>query len=386
MTLIHSLFRRAALAGTCAAALVAPGAHAGTHTVLYSFGTGGDGANPAAAMTGAHTLFGTTPGGGSGSAGAIFKIAKGKESLVYSFKNSPDDGATPKAPAITVSGTLYGTTQHGGLTTCSGGCGTVYGVTGAGAETMLYKFQGGNDGANPTAGLVNVKGTLYGTTYYGGGSNNYGTVFAITPDGKETVLYAFKGGSDGLNPMGGLVAVGDTLYGTTYAGGASYYGTVFSLTTAGVKTTLYSFKNGSDGAYPESSLVKIGSTLYGTSLYGTNHVGTVYKVSLKGKFKSVYAFKGGNDGSSPVGDLLNVNGTLYGATYSGGSTSVCSGYGCGTVFSVTPTGTETVVYAFQGGNDGLNPQAGLNAVKGAIYGTTSSGGEWYNGTVFSVVP
>jgi uncharacterized repeat protein (TIGR03803 family) len=87
-----------------------------------------------------------------------------------------------------------------------------------------------------------------------------------------------------------------------------------------------------------------------------------------------------------VGDLLNVGGTLFGVTYSGGSTTACSGYGCGTVFSVTPKGAETVVYAFQGGNDGLNPNAGLTNVNGAIYGTTASGGTNYNGTVFSVAP
>lgn len=388
MTLIHNLIRRAALAGTCAAALVAPGAHAGTHTVVYSFGTGGDATNPAASMTAAGSLYGTTPGGGSSSAGTIFRISKsGAETLVYSFENGLNDGATAKAPVINVGGTLYGTTEYGGSTACSGGCGTVFGVSTAGVETMLYKFQGGSDGANPTAGLVNINGTLYGTTYYGGGTNNYGTVFTISTNGAEKVLYAFKGGSDGANPMGGLVNVNGTLYGTTYTGGSSYYGTVFSLTTAGIKTTLYSFKDGSDGAYPESSLVKVGRALYGMSLYGTNHLGTVYSLSLKGKFKKLYSFAGGTDGSDPEGSLIDVGGTLYGVTYDGGSTSVCSGYGCGTVFSIAPTtGAETVVYAFQGGNDGLNPEAGLTNVKGAIYGTTSSGGTYYNGTVFLVTP
>src|SRR5579871_5235094 len=160
MTLIHSLTRRAALAATCAAGCVAPGAHAGTHTVVYSFGTGGDASGPAASMTNVGgTLFGTTQGGGSSSAGAIFKVSpSGVETLVYSFKNGADDGATPKAPVVSAGGTLYGTTEYGGSTTCSGGCGTAYGVSTAGVETMLYKFQGGSDGANPTAGLVNVKG------------------------------------------------------------------------------------------------------------------------------------------------------------------------------------------------------------------------------------
>ena len=389
IALIHNLIRRVALAGICAAGLFAPVAHAGSHTVVYSFGTGGDGSGPSAGVTlvGA-AKYGTTASGGASSAGAIFQISKsGAEKLVYSFKNGPNDGATPKAGVVDVGGTLFGTTQYGGSTACTGGCGTVYGVSTAGVETMLYKFQGGSDGANPTAGLLNIKGTLYGTTYYGGGTNNYGTVFTIAPDGTEKVLYAFKGGSDGANPMGGLINVGGKLYGTTYTGGG-YYGTVFSLTTAGVKKTLYSFKNSNDGAYPESSLVSVGRKLYGMSLYGTNHVGTVYSMSLSGSFKTLYSFKGGTDGSDPEGSLTNVNGTLYGVTYSGGSTSACSGYGCGTVFSVTPkTMAETVVYAFQGGSDGLNPEAALTIdTNGVIYGTTASGGTYYNGTVFSVAP
>ncbi|HEX4158569.1 MAG TPA: choice-of-anchor tandem repeat GloVer-containing protein [Rhizomicrobium sp.] len=388
MSLIRKLMRDAALAGSCAASFLVPSAHAGTHTVLYSFGTGGDAGNPAASMTGGgSTLYGTA-GGGAHSAGAVFQVSNtGSEKLVYSFANGPNDGATPVAPVVNVGGALYGTTQYGGSTACNSGCGTVYGVTTTGAESMLYKFQGGNDGANPTAGLLNDKGTMYGTTFYGGGANNYGTVFSITADCTEKVLYAFKGGSDGANPMGGLIKIGKTLYGTTYTGGG-YYGTVFSLTTAGVKKTLYTFKDGADGAYPEASLVAIGKTLYGMTQSGSpNYDGTVFSLSTKGKYKTLYSFKGGADGSGPEGSLINAGGTLYGVTYSGGSTTACSGYGCGTVFSVAPkTGAETVVYAFQGGNDGLHPEGGLNTIKNAMYGTTNSGGANYNGTVFTAVP
>ena len=162
---------------------------------------------------------------------------------------------------------------------------------------------------------------------------------------------------------------------------------MFSLTTGGVKTTLYSFLNGGDGAYPESALTAVGKKLYGMSLYGTDHLGTVFTLSLKGAFKTLYSFKGGNDGSDPEGSLIAAGKVLYGVTYSGGSTTACSGYGCGTVFSVTPkTSAETVVYAFQGGSDGLDPEAGLTKVKTAIYGTTASGGTYYNGTVFQVAP
>jgi uncharacterized repeat protein (TIGR03803 family) len=135
------------------------------------------------------------------------------------------------AGLIDVSGTLYGTTTGGGAT----GEGTVFAITPSGTETVLHSFGATqDDGANPYAGLLNVNGTLYGTTAYGGvegcGSNNCGTVFSITPSGTETVLHSFGFHTrDGRSPYSALVSVNGRLYGTTYQGGAGY-GTVFSVT------------------------------------------------------------------------------------------------------------------------------------------------------------
>lgn len=83
---------------------------------------------------------------------------------------------------------------------------------------MLHKFGHGSDGANPEVGLTNVKGTLYGTTTFGG-ANNDGTIFSITTTGQEQVLYSFAGGSDGALPEAGLINVNGTLYGTTESSG-----------------------------------------------------------------------------------------------------------------------------------------------------------------------
>ena len=174
----------------------------------------------------------------------------------------------------------------------------MFAVATPGVETMLYAFKGGADGANPTAGLINVGGILYGTTYYGGGTNNYGTVFTISPAGVEKVLYSFKGGTDGANPMGRLLEFNGTLYGTTYTGGAhNYYGTVFSITPVGVEKVVYSFKDGNDGAYPTAGLVRIGQTLYSTApSYGApSYLGTVFAVRPTGWFKVLHSFTGGND-------------------------------------------------------------------------------------------
>ena len=103
-------------------------------------------------------------------------------------------------------------------------------ITTAGAEAVIYNFKGGTDGAEPLAELTNLSGTLYGTTYYGGnGSGNPGTVFKITTSGKETVLYRFAGEPDGQSPVGGVIEVGGVLYGTTLTGGTNDGGTIFSL-------------------------------------------------------------------------------------------------------------------------------------------------------------
>jgi len=312
----------------------------------------------------------------------------GSESAVYSF-NGPD-GQFPYAGLLNVGGTLYGTTFFGG-----NGSGTVFSVTPAGVETVVYTFNGSSDGAYPYAGLINVGGTLYGTTEYGGGSANCtlgcGTVFSVTPGGVETVVYTFKGGSDGSQPYAGLLNVGGTLYGTTFSGGAGGCGTVFKLKHATDEKLAYSFKCGSDGANPFAGLLNVGGTLYGTTEYGGGSAkcqfgcGTVFSVTPAGVETVVYAFKGGSDGGWPQAGLINVDGTLYGTTLIGGGDGTgCNDGGCGTVFGVTTAGGESQPYYFRGGTDGAVPAAGLINVGRMLYGTTTQGGTRGYGTVFKL--
>jgi len=164
--------------------------------------------------------------------------------------------------------------------------------------------------------LLDVGGTLYGTTYWGGATDN-GTVFSVTPSGAESVIYSFKGGSDGGNPSAGLISVGGTLYGTTYGNPAIGNGTVFSVTPSGTETVLYSFKGGSDGAGPRAGLLEFNGLLYGTTLGGGNGNGTVFNVTLAGTETVVHSFQGGSDGKDPQAALINVHGTLYGTTING---------------------------------------------------------------------
>ncbi len=314
-------------------------------------------------------------------------------SVLYSFKGGSGDGANPFAGLINVNGTLYGTTAGGGAYCTGYGCGTVFAITPSGKETVLYSFAGAlgeGDGNDPAAGLLNVKGTLYGTTN-AGGATIYGTVFSVTTSGKETLLYSFGGGSgDGAYPYGDLVNVNGTLYGTTESGGANLDGTVFAITTSGKETVLYSFGTGSgDGEDPYAGLINVNGTLYGTTEYGgANGDGTVFKITTSGKESVLYSFRG-KSGKHPKAGLLNVNGTLYGTTAGGGAGSCTYSYvrgGCGTVSAITSSGKETVLYSFKGKNDGQTPYASLINASGTLYGTTYEGGPNDDGTVFSIAP
>src|SRR5579871_3618292 len=135
---------------------------------------------------------------------------------------------------------------------------------------VLYQFKGGRDGRFPRAGLTELKGTLYGTTY-GDIVRHFGSVFAITPAGKETPLYSiaslysFAGGRDGNGPRAGLTVMDGKLYGTTEEGGSGEGGTVFSITTGGTERVLHRFEGGLDGERPIGGLLKSTFGLLGTT-------------------------------------------------------------------------------------------------------------------------
>ncbi len=340
--------------------------------------------------------------------------AAGAEKTLYKFRNG-SDGATPWAGLIADSeGNLYGTTTGGGGGSCEfGGCGTVFELAPNGREQILYAFTGGSDGERPFGGLVaDGSSNLYGTATFGGTSGE-GTVFKLAPDGSETTLYTFLGGSDGEWPQSTLLMDGSgNLFGTTAAGGnfngpdcsTQGCGTVFELKPDGTKLTLYAFQGGKDGNVPGSMLIADQSgNLYGTTGGGgdTNcpegvaGCGTVFKLAPDGTETQLYAFHGGtDDGISPAGGVIaDAAGNLYGATAGGGSCSI-SQTGCGTVFRLAPDGTETLLYEFEGGSDGISPDAGLVMdTKGNLYGTTSFGGgagckKFLDGcgTVFKLAP
>jgi len=311
------------------------------------------------------------------------------QAQLYSFTGAPN-GAQPWAGLVRdEQGNLYGTTAGGGINGGLGGgtagLGTVFKLdTTTGEETVLYAFTGGGDGGVPEAALVrDARGNLYGTTQYGGASEN-GTVFKVDRSGQETVLHSFTGGADGAYPEGVLVldAQGN-VYGTASGGGASGSGTVFKVDATGNETTLYSFTGTPDGASPYAGLVlDEQGNLYGTTLGGgASGRGTMFKVDTTGNETVLYSSTGAGDGGSPYAGLVrDRKGNLYGTTFQGGNPACHSyraGYGCGTVFKVDTTGKETVLYSFTGsGGDGAYPYAGLaRDWLGNLYGTTFVGGD-----------
>jgi uncharacterized repeat protein (TIGR03803 family) len=362
-------------------------AEAQTFTILYSFTNGADGGQPYSSLVrdSAGNLYGTTAVGGASGFGTVFKVDKtGKETVLYSFSGGAD-GANPWAGlAWGPKGHLYSTTEAGG----SAGFGTVFKITKAGKKTILYNFTGtGGDGAYPFSVLVwDAAGKLYGTTYKGGASGN-GTVFKMTKAGKLTVLYSFKGASDGENPYDGVVLdPAGNLYGTTFGAFGIDYGTVFKLNTAHKEKVLHNFTGGADGGYPYyGGLVrdKAGS-FYGTTSFGGAHqyFGTVFKVSKAGKQTVLYSFTGQADGGQPNASvILDSAGNLYGTTVGGGAA------GHGTVFKLDKTGTETVLYSFMGGTDAAASNADLlRDAAGNLYGTSIAGGASGGGTVFKLTP
>jgi uncharacterized repeat protein (TIGR03803 family) len=347
----------------------------GKITTLASF-NGTDGDQPSAViLDGSGNLYGTTYEGGASNDGTVFELAHGSGTITTLASFDGTDGANSIAAlVIDGNGNLYGTTSGGGAS----GAGTVFEVARAsGAITTLASFDG-TDGEFPLAGLtMDSGGNLYGTTEYGGASDD-GTVFELVHgSGTITTLASFDG-TDGAEPRGGLVLDGSgNLYGTAWTGGAAGAGTVIEVAAgSGTITTLASF-DGTSAASPQGGLVMDSAgNLYGTTALG----GTVFELAQgTGAVTTLATFNGAN-GLTPKGALvMDGSGNLYGTTYHGGA----SGYG--TVFELAHgSGTITTLASFSG-SDGSYPLGGLVIDGGGnLYGTTESGGAPNEGTVFEL--
>jgi uncharacterized repeat protein (TIGR03803 family) len=402
--------------------------------VVYAFAGGNDGIGSNDLISDhAGNLYGTTSnGGGSAGAGTVYELSpptqtggSWTETILYSFSYTQGYGIGPLAGLVMDSaGNLYGSTWLGGPQ----GAGIVFELSPPLVKgdpwtfSLLHSF-GGSDLSSPEARLaIDKAGNLYGTTVSGGTGacgGGCGGVFQLAPPAQaggtwtETVLFNFTGSFEAGGGTYGGVTIGahGGIYGTTYSGSGGKSGTVYRLTppkTHGGNWThsvLYAFAGFADGDYPSGDVVfdKSGN-LYGVTLYGGSGssncsgtlCGTVFQLTPTASgpwtHSVLYSFNGGNDGANPARTpTLDAAGDLYGTTGSGGDPN-CGGSstGCGTVFKLSPPApggswTETILHDFTGGSDGVGP-GGLTFGKGGLlYGPAGAGAN-DDGLVFEIAP
>ena len=366
---------------------------ASSESLLYSFGPtpGPDGNYPNSLIQGKDgNFYGTTDSGGTSHTGTVFEVTPGGvESIVYSFGTSTAViGYVPGSLLQGSDGNFYGITNSGGTY----GVGVLFEIA-SGTETVLHSFgdvdtSGTIDGAFPYGVIQGSDGNFYGMTSSAGPAFN-GVVFKGTPAGTETVIHGFTGEpGDGTGVLSGVIQGSDgALYGVTAGGGTNNTGTVFRITPEGAETLLYSFSasGASDGRSPVGNLVQ-GSdgNFYGmTTKGGANGTGTVFEITPAGSESVIYSFPAAVNqvNPTPIGTLIQASdGNFYGCTQHGGELNA------GTVFKLTPVGVQSVVHTFTaGGTDAAEPVALVQGKDGNIYGVARNGAANGTGGVFKLV-
>jgi uncharacterized repeat protein (TIGR03803 family) len=312
--------------------------------------------------------------------------------VLHVFTASPD-GAVPNPMIQDAQGNFYGSTRFGGLASCDlDSCGTIFKIDSAGNESILYDFQGGNNGVNPTGSLaLDPQGNLWGVTQGNFADGGASVVFKLEPDGQETsydvnevticcldspLVADAQGNLFGMSPYGGeprCAYVQNPDLGC---------GTLFKVTPEGKFTVLHTF-TGTDGIQPEGGLViDANGNLYGSAFYGGSlkcnypgwgapngkGCGTIYKLDPEGSFTVLHTFTGPKEGSYPLGLIIDSAGDLYGIAESGGDVIKHSNYeyGLGTIFKVDSKGKFSVLFTF-------TPEITLNHVYASYLAIDSQG-------------
>ncbi len=380
-----------------------------TYQVLYSFTGEADGGYPLAGLTidRGGNFYGTTYGGGTVYGGTVFSFKQENsgwvETPIYSFL-SGNDGLGPAAPVVFgPDGSLYGTAEYGGGGGCGYppllGCGTIYNLkppptpclsgSCSWTETQLYRFAGGQDGAFPavTPVVFDSAGHLYGTTPTGG-DYSYGQVYELTNSNGHWLKSSYSFTLADNEPTGVVFDNLGNLYGTSTFGGSHSDGTVFRLRRAGVgwlEDHLYSFQGGDDGQLPFAGvIVDSRGNVYGGTTCGS---GTIFMLSPSGgnwTFTLLHDFASQYCNGPRSNLTMDSAGNLYGTAFGAGV------YGNGSVFKLTPSPggwTYTSLHDFTGGSDGALPVATpVFDSAGNLYGTTSIGGAYNDGTIFRITP
>ena len=377
-----------------------------TLTVFHSF-SGSDGSIPNGDLIQdrAGNFYGTTESGtGSSLFGLVYKLdSTGTETVLHRFTGGADGGLPYGRLLRTGDGTLYGTTLSGGDPVCQ--CGTVYKLTSDGNLTVLHSFAGGTDGmqnaGQPEGALLRMGNEIYGASYFGGTPTcdpglGCGTLFKVTRDGEETVLYRFSGAADGAFPRDLIADSAGNIYGVSESGysSESVNGAVFKMDNTLQLSNIYNFKGGTDGSFPYWRLTAgANGMVYGTTLSGgtsgcsSGFCGVVFSLdTITGAEAVLHRFAlQANDGQQPSGALLNVAGNLVGTTYFGGKVNAACSLGCGVVYEVESSGEYVLLHTFSGGSDGSAPRGALlRASDGTLYGAAASGGIGNNGVIFKI--
>lgn len=295
------------------------------------------------------------------------------------------------------------------LATLSAAVLALVGSTGATAQTynVIYTFTGHGSSSQPIAGVtVDRHGNLFGASAWGG-MDTPGDVYELQRAGSGFVysqLFVANSGSKGNFPWDTpTIGPNGSLYVTMSGGGADGAGTVLNVqppahfcptvSCAWVATDLYNFTRGSDGGNPEAGVIfDPHGNIYGAAPNGSGY-GVVFEMTPSEGgwlYQVIYTFTGGPDGAYPIATLLlDSAGNLYGSTESGGLPG-CGGFGCGTIFKLSPSGsgwTKTTLYSFHDGTDGSAPSGGLIADNaGNLYGATGGSDSNLGGTVFELTP
>jgi uncharacterized repeat protein (TIGR03803 family) len=276
----------------------------GVYTVLHSFKTTTEGGLPKGSLVQASdgNLYGITSTGGTSNSGTIFKITTaGVFSVLHHLVNGSEGSLAQGSLIQGADSYLYGVTSSGG----TGGTGTIFKITTAGAFKVIRQLVAATDGSSPEGNLVKGAG--------GADSFFYGTtksrIFKISPNGKIfTILRTLNAATDGNNPLGSLVRATDgNFYGTNSNGGTiSNSGTIFKITSTGVFTLLRNLNSSIDGGTPKGNLIQAADGfLYGlTSAGGTNNAGTIFKISTAGAFTVLRQLNLLTDGGTAFGSLI----------------------------------------------------------------------------------
>lgn len=378
-----------------------PQSRAQTYTLLRQFYGASSGYFPVGTMLidSEGSLYGVTQFGESfPNGGTLYKVAPGGTEQAFHLSGAGLLGYPISSLVADDKGNLYGSSGYPSY-------GVIYEISSDGTIRAIYSFLEGQNEWYPSGDIArDGEGNIYGVMELGGtscvSSGGCGLVFKVTPEGLESVLHNFADDLDGAYPAGGVtLAPNGDLYGTTVGGGAGVTGrscgTIFKIDRFGVYRVLFRF-NGGNGCAPFAPLIfDSAGNAYGTTSGGSNDCGTVFELTPSEVVKVLYSFGPyrSADGCGPqAGVVLDAAGNLYGTTTVGGS------YDQGTVFELQSTGTESILYNFTGRSDGGYPISGLTLDShGNLYGSTFSGGvvdgecqdigqDIGCGTVFKIMP